>query len=83
VRKTWKGNDGIPMIDYSSQEPGRRFGAHAIHIVEEDFRQFIKETMPVDFDIMLEIKDKEKSALAALDIARNDSRLVTGGREDA
>jgi UV DNA damage endonuclease len=82
VRKTWKGNDGIPMIDYSSQEPGRRFGAHAIHIVEEDFRQFIKETMPADFDIMLEIKDKEKSAMAALDIAHDDSRLVTGSLGD-
>jgi UV DNA damage endonuclease len=83
VRKTWKGKDGIPMIDYSSQEPGRRFGAHAIHIVEEDFRQFIKETIPADFDIMLEIKDKEKSALAALDIARDDTRLVTGSLGDA
>ena len=71
------------MIDYSSQEPGRRFGAHATHIVEEDFRQFIIETIPADFDIMLEIKDKEKSALAAIDIARDDSRLVTGGRGDA
>jgi UV DNA damage endonuclease len=83
VRKTWKGKDGIPMIDYSSQEPGRRFGAHAMHIVEEDFRQFITETMPTDFDIMLEIKDKEKSALAALDIALYDPRLVTGGLRDA
>jgi UV DNA damage endonuclease len=83
VRKTWKGKDGIPMIDYSSQEPGRRVGAHAMHIVEEDFRQFITETMPADFDIMLEIKDKEKSALSALDIARDDPRLVTGGRGDA
>jgi UV DNA damage endonuclease len=71
------------MIDYSSQEPGRRFGAHAMHIVEEDFRQFILETLPLDFDIMLEIKDKEKSALAALAIARNDPRLVTGGQGDA
>jgi UV DNA damage endonuclease len=78
--KTWKGKDGIPMIDYSSQEPGRRSGAHAMHIVEEDFRQFIKETLPADFDIMLEIKDKEKSALAALAIARDDPRLVTGGQ---
>ena len=83
VRKTWKGKDGIPMIDYSSQEPGRRVGAHAMHIVEEDFRQFITGTLPADFDIMLEIKDKEKSALAALDIARDDPRLVTGGRGDA
>jgi UV DNA damage endonuclease len=83
MRKTWKDKDGIPMIDYSSQEPGRRYGAHAMHIVEEDFRQFIKETMHEDFDIMLEIKDKEKSALAALDIVRNDSRLITGSLGDA
>ena len=78
VRKTWKTHDGIPMVDYSSQEPGKRVGAHALHIVAEDFRQFLKETLPADFDIMLEIKDKEKSALAALGIARDDPRLVTG-----
>ena len=76
VGKTWKNDDGIPMIDYSSQEPGKRVGAHASHIVAEDFRQFLKETLPADFDIMLEIKDKEKSALGALAIARDDPRLV-------
>ena len=83
VRKTWKIKDGIPMVDYSSQEPGKRVGAHAGHIVAEDFRQFLKETRPVDFDIMLEIKDKEKSALAALALARDDPRLVSGDPGDA
>jgi UV DNA damage endonuclease len=83
VRKTWKARDGIPMIDYSSQEPGKRVGAHAGHIVAEDFRQFLRETLPADFDIMLEIKDKEKSALAALGIAREDPRLVRGDPIDA
>ena len=83
VRKTWKAHDGIPMVDYSSQEPGKRVGAHALHIVAEDFRQFLKETLPADFDIMLEIKDKEKSALAALGIAQDDPRLVTGVPGDA
>ena len=83
VRKTWKARDGIPMIDYSSQEPGKRVGAHAMHIVEEDFRKFLKETRPADFDVMLEIKDKEKSALAALAIARDDPRLVSRHLADA
>jgi UV DNA damage endonuclease len=83
VRKTWKVHDGIPMVDYSSQEPGKRVGAHALHIVAEEFRQFLKKTRPADFDIMLEIKDKEKSALAALGIARDDPRLVTGNPGDA
>ncbi len=80
---TWKNHDGIPMVDYSSQEPGKRMGAHAEHIVQEDFRQFLNETRTADFDIMLEIKDKEKSALSALDIARDDPRLVIRKISDA
>jgi UV DNA damage endonuclease len=77
VRQTWKMDDGIPMVDYSSQEPEKRAGAHAEHIVAEDFRQFLETTHPADFDIMLEIKDKETSALEALDISKGDFRLVT------
>ena len=79
VRQTWKLADGIPMVDYSSQEPGKRAGAHAEHMVAYNFRQFLITTRPADFDIMLEIKDKERSALEALSIAREDPRLV---RED-
>jgi UV DNA damage endonuclease len=82
VRKTWKAADGIPMVDYSSQEPGKRVGAHAEHIVAEDFRQFLVKTRPADFDLMLEIKDKEKSVLAALALARDDSRLITSRHGD-
>jgi len=83
VRKTWKTRDGIPMIDYSSQEQGRRVGAHAGNIVAEDFRQFLKDTLPVDMDILPEIKDKEKRALTAPALARDDPRLVTGDPYDA
>jgi UV DNA damage endonuclease len=70
VRQTWRVADGIPMVDYSSQEPDKRAGAHAEHIIADDFRQFLITTRPADFDIMLEIKDKERSALKALGIAR-------------
>ena len=82
VRQTWKGSDGIPMADYSSQEPEKRTGAHAEHIVADDFRQFLEITRPADFDIMLEIKDKERSALEALRIAKGDPRLVRGYPEE-
>lgn len=77
VRSCWKPRDGIPMVDYSSQQPGKRAGAHAEHIDERDFLAFLKETRAGDFDIMLEIKDKEASARVALSLARNDPRLVT------
>jgi UV DNA damage endonuclease len=65
------------MVDYSSQQEGKRPGAHAEHIGIVDFKRFLKETRPLDLDIMLEIKDKETSALAALSAARDDPRLIT------
>jgi UV DNA damage endonuclease len=74
---TWKRYDGIPMVDYSSQQPGKRAGAHAESIDPNEFRSFLESTVPYDLDIMLEIKNKEKSALAALLLAHDDPRLVT------
>lgn len=68
---TWQAHDGPPMADYSSQKPGARRGAHAETLDTADFTRFIAETKPADFDIMLEIKDKETSALKALVSLRN------------
>ncbi len=72
---TWKENDGIPMVDYSSQQVGEIKGKHMITINLEHFRSFLKKTKPFDFDIMLEIKDKEKSALKAIKTASSDIRF--------
>ena len=77
LAKTWAEHDGIPMVDYSSQQEGKRLGAHAEHIVPVDFSQFLNDSRPSDFDIMLEIKDKETSANLALGLAADDPRLVT------
>lgn len=66
--ETWTRIDGPLMVDYSSQEPGARDGAHAKSIDLENFRRFLQlaRTVGVEMDVMLEIKDKEKSALKAL-----------------
>jgi UV DNA damage endonuclease len=73
---TWRAADGIPMVDYSSQEAGRRRGTHATTLDPLLFHRFLQESRTLDMDIMLEIKDKEASALAALLAARGDPRLV-------
>jgi UV DNA damage endonuclease len=62
---TWGKKDGVPMIDYSSQKNGARPGSHAESIDLRHFGRFIATSGALDFDIMLEIKDKEKSALRA------------------
>ncbi len=76
VRRTWKKADGIMMADYSSQNPGKRTGSHADHIDLPDFLRFLRISDPVDMDIMLEIKDKEASALEAVAASRGDPRFV-------
>jgi UV DNA damage endonuclease len=75
IQKTWKGTDGTMMVDYSSQNPGKRMGGHAEKIDLDDFRCFLSLSHPIDMDIMLEIKDKESSALAAIAAARADPRF--------
>jgi UV DNA damage endonuclease len=76
VSATWRQGDGTMMVDYSSQHPGKRRGAHAEHIDTGDFLRFLDVSAPYDMDIMLEIKDKEASAVAAIDAAGDDPRLV-------
>ena len=63
------------MIDYSSQEPHEKRGKHVQTIDLDHFRTLLNKLIEYDFDIMLEIKDKEKSAIEALKIAAHDPRL--------
>ena len=74
--ETWGEPDGTPMVDFSSQEAGKRQGTHAATLDPRLFGRFLGDSLPHDMDIMLEIKDKERSALAALAIARDDPRVT-------
>ena len=76
ISKTWQRSDGTMMVDYSSQHPEKRAGSHAEHIDITDFYNFLAISHATDMDIMLEIKDKERSALAAVALARADPRFA-------
>ena len=74
--KTWESKtDGVPMVDYSSPKPNGLPQQHSETIDLRSFSEFLKQTEPFDFDIMLEIKDKEKSAIQAIEYAMKDSRV--------
>ncbi len=73
---TWNKKDGLPMADYSSQKKDEKKGTHTHKIDTNDFKHFIEITKPYDFDIMLEIKDKEKSALKVVRVLINDERFI-------
>ncbi len=77
---TWEGH-GVPMMDYSTQNPEKQVGAHTQSIDLEDFAGVLAEIGDREVDIMLEIKDKERSALAALELTGSRStaaRPTTG-----
>jgi len=73
---TWGQNDGILMLDYSCQQKNARKGSHSGTVNTDHFRKFLERTASYDFDIMLEIKDKERSALKAVEIAKDDKRFA-------
>jgi UV DNA damage endonuclease len=66
AKKTWKKKDGPQIIHYSSQKTNARKGTHAEHINIRHFKKTIQNIKNLNLDIMLEIKDKEKSALKAI-----------------
>lgn len=66
ARPTWKSCDGVPIVHYSSQASGSRLGKHALSIDLEDFWSVLDFLREHEFDLMLEVKDKENSAIKAL-----------------
>jgi UV DNA damage endonuclease len=80
LKETWRNIDGVPMVDYSNQAPGQKLGKHAATINPYQFKKFVEDTKGLDFDIMLEIKDKEISAFRVQDILKNskDKRFSKG-----
>ena len=73
--RTWQEQDGVLMMDYSSQQYGERKGKHTTSIQETLFREFMENLGGIEADIMLEIKDKEESALRAVAILRELERV--------
>lgn len=65
-RGTWGAEDGPQKIHYSQQDPGKKQGSHSSTIGAREFMAFyegLREPWP---DIMLEVKDKNLSAVKCI-----------------
>jgi UV DNA damage endonuclease len=60
---TWRKRDGRAKIHYSNQWPGQPPGTHSKTISAQKFQAFYNGISDLDLDIMLEVKDKERSVL--------------------
>ena len=57
-------------MHFSTQEPGKRPGAHAGAIDGEAFLAFSRAVGDLPLDCILEVKDKERSVLRARELLR-------------
>lgn len=69
---TWAKEDGVPKIHYSQQAEGKRPGAHSETIDFLRFIDFCEEVKENQVDMMLEVKDKNISALKCILTAANN-----------
>ena len=64
--ETWKKSDGKQKIHYAQQAEGKRVGAHSDTITASAFVTFCDSLKNHDIDIMLEVKDKDLSAIKCM-----------------
>lgn len=65
-KKTWSTNDGLQKIHYSQQNETKRAGSHSETIKISEFIAFYNRVQGEDIDIMLEVKDKNLSAVKCI-----------------
>ena len=76
AKKTWKTTDGKQKIHYSHQALGKRPGAHTDTIHLETFLTFHDQLEDKQIDIMLEVKDKNLSAIKCQNATTENKRMV-------
>lgn len=68
--KTWQKKDGNLIMHYSEQKINAMKGSHSNSINLKKFKNLLKEIGSIKTDIVLEIKDKEISALKAIELIK-------------
>ncbi len=72
---TWKSQDGKQKIHYSQESGNGARGAHSNYISASKFIKFYKDLVSKDIDIMLEVKDKNLSAIKCNLLLKKDLKI--------
>lgn len=68
VSRTWCPKDGKPKVHYSQQDKSKKKGSHSKTINTIEFLEYYNVAKGFDIDIMLEVKDKDISAIKCTNI---------------
>ncbi|WP_027398568.1 UV DNA damage repair endonuclease UvsE [Anaerovorax odorimutans] len=72
---TWGKKDGNQKIHYSQQNKTKKTGSHSSTIALESFLDFTQNISLNNLDIMLEVKDKNLSAIKCINALRDDKTI--------
>lgn len=70
--KTWKEKDGIPKIHYSQSKSDQTPRSHSSTINSKEFYRFFQSVEEFPLDIMLEVKDKNLSAIKCIGLTNKN-----------
>lgn len=69
VSRTWSLKDGNPKVHYSQQNKNKKIGSHSNTINTLEFLDYYNVAKNYNIDIMLEVKDKDISAIKCTNIS--------------
>lgn len=72
---TWKQKDGMQKIHYSQQDTKKKAGSHSAYIRIDEFIRFYDKLNRRDIDMMLEVKDKNLSAVKCINCTSLNKKL--------
>lgn len=72
---SWRQKDGKPKIHYSQQNPSKSAGSHSQSIAIEEFMDFFNSLGDNKPDIMLEVKDKNLSAVKCINCTKKQKNV--------
>ena len=79
--RTWTERDGRQKIHYSQQNPQKRQGAHSETIRVDEFMKFYDSLNTDQIDMMLEVKDKNLSAVKCRNLVSERKEIKELERE--
>jgi UV DNA damage endonuclease len=75
AHETWTGKDGCPKIHYSQHHLQKKSGSHSHTIDLKRFKEFYDRIPLPMCDIMLEVKDKNLSAMKCINGTRKNKHI--------
>lgn len=75
AQKTWQEKDGYQKMHYSQQNTLKKLGSHSNTIRINEFIDFYESLGREDIDIMLEVKDKNLSAVKCINAISKDNKI--------